>query len=138
MNGNGVYAIVKSNAGTKAMYIEEEVLEYARLNARTEQRLADVARVEAENAIAAQNQAMAIQLTVQAQAKADRRKEIATRRLILQELKVLTGAGVVVLGMKAGLVAIAWAIPVLTFFQAVIFFKAGKFFGKYFPRWFQL
>lgn len=131
MNGNGIYAAVKDNAGVRAVYIEEEVLNMSRLNAKTEQRRNAAAWVTAENAKAAQKRK-------QEQTKAARRKAMATRRLIVQELKVLAGVGVVFFGMKAGLVAAAWAIPVLAFFQAVIFFKAGKYFGKYIPRWFQL
>lgn len=131
MNGNGMYAAVKDNAGVRAVFIEEEVLDLHRLNAKTAQRRNAAAQMATENAKAAEKQQRDL-------AKAARRKAMATRRLIVQELKVLAGVIVVGLGMRAGLVAAAWAIPVLAFFQAVIFFKAGKYFGKYFPRWFQL
>ena len=126
-----MYAAVKDNTGVRAVFIEEEVLDMSRLNAKTEQRRNAAVWVTAEKAKAAQK-------CKQEQTKAARRKAMATRRLIVQELKVLAGVAAVVFGMKAGLVATAWAIPVLAFFQAVIFFKAGKYFGKYFPRWFQL
>ena len=127
MNGNGLYPAVKNNACEMTVPTEEE--ELSRLNEKTEKR-----RNEAEQRAVAN----AAQQREQEKIKDARQKERATRPMILQELKVLAGVIVVGLGMRAGLVAAAWAIPVLAFFQAVIFFKAGKYFGKYFPRWFQL
>lgn len=113
------------------MFIAEEDVELYRLNAAIQRRRKAAVQMAVAKATAARQKE-------KKQEKAVRRKKLETRRLIVQEIKVLVGTTVVWLGMKAGLVAAVWAIPVLSYFQAVIFFRLGKYFGKYFPRWFRL
>lgn len=130
MNGNGVYTAVKTNNGVSAIYIEEEVLELGRLNRKTEQHRAESARRAADADRAEKERKHKL-------AQAAERRQRATIRLIKQELKVLAASVVVGLSMNAGLVAAAFAIPVLVCCQTVICFRAGRHFGKYPVRWFK-
>lgn len=128
MNGNGVYTAVKTNNGVSAIYIEEEVLELGRLNRKTEQHRAESARRAADADRAQKEEKRRL-------AKEVERRHRATIHLIKQELKVLAASVIVALSMKAGLVAAAFAIPVLVVCQTVICFRAGRYFGKYPTRW---
>lgn len=132
MNGhmNGVYTAIKTNDGVHAVYIEEEILELGRLNRITDQR-----RAENEQRVATAARVQKEKMRKLAQ-EAERRRR-ATIRLIKQEAKVLAGSVIVGLAWKAGLVAAAFAVPVLIAWQTVIFFRAGKYFGKYPVRWFK-
>lgn len=128
MNGNGVYTAVKTRDGVATIFIEEEVLELGRLNRKAEQRREESAR-RADDADRAEKERM------HKLAQAAERRQRATIRLIKQELKVLAASVIVVLSMKVGLVAAAFAIPVLVACQTVICFRAGRYFGKYPTRW---
>lgn len=130
MNGNGVYTAVKTHDGVATIFIEEEVLELGRLNRKTEQRREESARLAADADRAEKERRCKL-------AQAAERRQRATIRLVKQELKVLAGSVIVGLAWKAGLVAAAFAAPVLIAWQTVIFFRAGKYFGKYPVRWFK-
>ncbi len=124
MNRNGLYTAVKTDDGVAAIYIEEELLELGRLNRKVEQRgsendrrTADAARIQKEKK--------------RELAKAAKRWEKATIRLIRQEIMALVVAAFVSLALEAGQVTAEFAIPVLSISVALVCFLAGRYFGKY-------
>ena len=127
MNENVMYPMVRQDSVMDRAFLEECVIDLDRLNEITTQRR----YVVEQNRVA---HAKAVLRRKKEQARIARQKGRATRRLIVQELTVLTGMAVVGYGTKAGLVAAMWAFPVLVFFLTVIVFTAGKYFGKHFPR----
>lgn len=134
---NGLYAAVKTNDTVHAVFIDQESLDFCKLNRKTEQRNYEKACYEADVARKQAEEARMQKDIEQKQEKAIMRWERETIRLIKQELKVLAASAVVAMSLYAGLVAAAFAIPILIGCQIVICFRAGKYFGKYPVRWFK-
>ncbi len=120
---NGFYAARKTDDGVKRVFIDEELLEMHRQNARVAQR-----RWDAEYA-RAQEQKQQILAQRQAQAK-ERKRRNMVRKLVRQELKLLGAGMVLAAGQALGLVAPLFCVPVLVGILAVICFRAGQFFGR--------
>ena len=112
MQGNGFYAAMKTNEGVQAIYIDEGSF-------RAQQRKAAAERHRKE-------------------AKAERRASVAARnseqraaiRVLKQELKLIGMGAILYWGYTAGLVALAFMVPVLVAFQTVICFRAGRWYGR--------
>lgn len=112
MTKNGFYGAVKTDDGIRAIYIDEGSLRaQQRREALTKRRRAE---------------------------KAARRKDAAakdkaqrfTMRVVKQELKLMGMGAVLCWGYGAGLVDPAFALPVLMAFQAVICFRAGRWYAR--------
>ena len=112
MQNNGFYAAMKTNEGVQAIYIDEASF-------REQQ-----ARAAAERQHRAEKKAQ------RKQAAAMTREQRATVRLIQQELKLMGMGAVLYCGCCAGLVELAFAVPVLVCFQSLICFRAGRWFGR--------
>lgn len=120
---NGFYAARKTNDGVRTVFVDEETMELRELSrciARNRAEKEREAKAEADRQTAIRQQA----------AKEERRRRRALRDLVKQEVKLLASGGVVALGWYMGLVELAFAVPVLLIFQAMIFFRAGKYMGR--------
>lgn len=119
---NGVYMARKNDAGVHSVFIDEEVIELSVLGRRIAANRAKREGVEAEK------RAKAAQLRTMQKKELEKRAR-NRRRIIRQELKLLSCAAVVGMGWYLGLVELAFAVPVLAMLQAVICFRAGNYHG---------
>lgn len=112
MNGNGFYAAMKTDEGVQAVYIDEGSFraQQERMAAEQQRKLEKTAQ---RKRIAAKNS-----------------EQRATIRVLKQELKLIGMGAVLYWGFSAGLVELAFAVPVLICFQTVICFRAGRWFGR--------
>lgn len=111
MQKNGFYAAMKTDEGVQAIYIDE-----GSFRAQQEQAAAERHRKEAKAAQRRQIAAMT-------------RNQRATIKVLKQELKLIGMGAVLYWGYTAGLVALAFMVPVLAAFQTVICFRAGRWYG---------
>lgn len=110
MQKNGFYAAMKTDEGIQAVYIDEEACRARQVQAARES--------QARHRRVAQRRAIA----------AAARQNRATLRVVKQELKLLGMGAVLYLGYTAGLVELAFLAPVLAAFQAVICWRAGRWY----------
>lgn len=113
MQRNGFYAAVKTDDGVQAVYIDENIY-----------------RIQQEQA-AAQKRKKARKAQRQKRIECETRHRNETVHVLKQELKLLGAGAILWLGYSAGLVELAFALPVLIAFQTVICFRAGKWVGKH-------
>ena len=112
MYQNGFYAAMKTDEGLQAVYIDEGTI-----HARQRQ---EAQRERKKQALTQRKRKLI----------AEARKHRAGIRVLKQELKLLGMGGVLYWGFCAGLVEMAFAVPVLLSFQTVICFRAGRWFGN--------
>lgn len=112
MQNNGFYAAMKTDEGVQAIYIDEESF-----------------RAQQERA-AAQQHRKAAQNEQHKRLAALSREKRGTIRVVKQELKLIGMGAVLYWGYTAGLVALAFMVPVLVAFQTVICFRAGRWYGR--------
>lgn len=112
MQNNGFYAAMKTNEGVQAVYIDEGTFQAQQAQV-AEDRRRRAWKAKRKKVLAAQN--------------SERRAAIC---VLKQELK-LVGMGLVLYwGFCAGLVELTFMVPVLTCFQTVVCFRAGRWFGN--------
>lgn len=111
MQKNGFYATMKTDRYIQAVYIDEESLRAQQAREAAEQRR-EKAKAEQRKQIAAMT-----------------REKRAAIRVVKQELKLIGMGAVLYWGYAAGLVELTFALPVLICFQAVVCFRAGRWFG---------
>ena len=112
MHRNGFYAAMKTDESVQAVYIDEGMFREA------------MARTEARKKAARQKARRK-----KADAAANREKR-QTMQMLGRELKALAAAAVVYWGLTAGLVHLAFAVPVLIAAQTVVCFRAGSWYGR--------
>lgn len=112
MQNNGFYAAMKTDEGVQAIYIDEESF-----------------RIQQERA-AAQQHRKTVQDEQRKHLAALSREKRGTIRVLKQELKLIGMGAVLYWGYTAGLVALAFMVPVLVAFQTVICFRAGRWYGR--------
>lgn len=112
MQNNGFYAAMKTNEGVQAIYIDEESFRAQQRKAAEEQHRKEIRAADRREAAA--------------KSKVQR----ATIRVLKQELKLIGMGAVLYWGYAAGLVELAFMLPVLAAFQTVICFRAGRWFGR--------
>lgn len=115
----GMAIIENTGAETKAVFIDQEALECARLNLRTEKRVAEAEKVQKEDQ--------------RIQRKADK-AQARFRAFTMKTLKqVSLCAGIIGLaawGAYEGMIHPAIAIPVMLFCFCTASVKAGVWFGR--------
>lgn len=116
---NGMAIFERNEAETKAVFIDQDVLECDRLNKRTENRIAEAVKDQKEDQ--------------RIQRKAE--KELARfRAYTMKTLKdvLLCGGiiGLAVFGKSCGMIHPAIAIPVVLICLCTASVKAGMWFGK--------
>lgn len=109
---NGFYATMKTNDGVQAIYIDEGSFRAQQEQAAAEQRRK---KMKAEQ---------------RKKAAAMTREQRAAIRVLKQELKLIGMGAILYWGYAAGLVELAFMVPVLVAFQTVICFRAGRWFGR--------
>lgn len=112
MQNNGFYAAMKTDDGVQAIYIDEGSI-------RAQQELA-----------AAQQHRKKAKKEERKRVAAMSREQRATIRVLKQELKLISMGAILYWGYTAGLVAMAFMVPVLVAFQTVICFRAGRWYGR--------
>lgn len=112
MQKNGFYAAMKTDEGVQAIYIDEGSFRDQQRKAAAEQHRKEV-KAERRKQVAARNN-----------------EQRATIRVLKQELKLIGMGAVLYWGFSAGLVELAFAVPVLVGFQTVICFRAGRWYGR--------
>lgn len=126
----GMAIIENTGAETKAVFIDHEVLECARLNSRTEKRVAEAKK---EHKKFQNNQRKAEKAYQLAQRKAEKEHE-QFKAFTLKTLKdVLICGGIIGLAVWGGYVGMIHpviAIPVLLICLSIASVKAGIWFGK--------
>lgn len=115
----GMAIIERNEAETKAVFIDQDVLECARLNLRTEKRIAKARNAQKEEQ--------------RIQRKAEK-EQARYRAFAMKTLKaVLTRGGIIGVaawGLYEGMVHPAIAIPVMLFCLCTASVKAGVWFGR--------
>ncbi len=111
MQKNGFYAAMKTDKGVQAIYIDEGSFRAQQQRAADAQRRKEV-KAERRKQVAAMT-----------------RNQRATIKVLKQELKLIGMGAVLYWGYTAGLVALAFMVPVLVAFQTVICFRAGRWYG---------
>lgn len=112
MQDNGFYAAVKTDEGVQAFYIDEESFRAQQERDAAEQRRK---RISAERR--KQNAAMT-------------RERQATIQVLKQELKLIGLGAVLYWGYTKGFVELNFMVPALMVFQAIICFRAGRWYGR--------
>ena len=115
----GMAIIERNEQETKAVFIDQEALECARLNMRTEKRVADAQNVQKENH------------RIQRNAEKEQARFRAFTMKTLKEVLICAGViGLASFGANNGMIHPAIAIPVMLFCLCTASVKAGIWFGK--------
>lgn len=115
----GMAIIENTGAETKAVFIDHEVLECARLNSRTENRVAEATKAQKENH------------RNQRKAEKEQARFRAYTMKTLKDVLICGGIiGIAACGGCSGMIHPAIAIPVLLVCLCTASVKAGMWFGK--------
>ena len=115
----GMAIIEMNEAETKAVFIDQDVLECARLNLRTEKRVAEAEKAQMENQ------------RIQSKAEKEQARFRAFTMKTLKAVLIRSGIiGLVAWGAKNGMIHPAIAVPVMLFCLCTASVKAGVWFGR--------
>lgn len=115
----GMAIIEMNEAETKAVFIDQEALECARLNSRTEKRVAEAQNVQEQNN------------RIQRKAEKEQARFRAFTMKTLKDVSICSGIiGLAAYGVYSEMINPAIAIPVMLICFCISSVKAGIWFGK--------
>lgn len=115
---NGLYQLKKTDDRTEAVYIDQEVIEFAELNRRVKKQVEAAAYREAQNAAKKLHRE-----------RREMKRAMAKVRLMMQCAGLLGGAALVGFAAYKGATGIQIAAAIGAIALAVLAFKLGKAFG---------
>lgn len=125
---NGLYAAVKTEDTVRAVFIDQESLEFSQLNKMVKANRQKTQKEQAEQREAAEK-------AWRAEESRKRKFRRFIGRAVRQELSLGAAMAVIYYGFSAGMVSVFFAVPVLAILLAAFCFKAGSFFSRLAQYW---